>query len=196
MLLMLAGIAGLPSPLMPLQILWLNLVTDTFPAIALALEPAEPQLMRTEPRRHRAAILSHEVLGSITVFGALITAASLTAYVWARGSADHREHASTIAWMTLAVSQLLHVGNVRSESAVTTAASALRNRYATGAVLIGIALQLLAVQLPSLSRALLVHPLSLREWAVVIALASVPAIIGQTWKLWHRSQTSTRGIGA
>ena len=189
LVLLLAGIAALPSPLLPLQILWLNLVTDTLPAIALALEPAEPQLMRAEPRRHFAPILSRKVLGSIAVYGTLITAATLAAYVWAIESVDHRQHALTIAWMTLALSQLLHVGNVRSDAAVTTAASATRNRYAIGAVLAGIALQVLAVHLHPLSRALLVQPLSLQEWLIVIALAATPAIIGQTWKIARRSNS-------
>ncbi|MGE5727875.1 MAG: cation-translocating P-type ATPase [Gemmatimonas sp.] len=194
MVLLLAGIAALPPPLLPLQILWLNLVTDTFPAIALALEPARSRLMRAEPRRQRAPILSRAALGSIALSGALITAASLAAYVWARGSDEHRVHASTIAWMTLALSQLLHVGNVRSDAPVTTAAGALGNVYAIGAVLVGIALQLLAVQVPSLARALLVQPLSLQEWMVVIALAVAPAIIGQLWRLRPGRTTPSAGV--
>lgn len=150
--------------------------------------------MRAEPRRQRAPILSHAVLGSIAVSGALITAASLGAYVWALGSNEHREHASTIAWMTLALSQLLHIGNVRSDAPATTAAGAVGNWYAVGAVLIGIALQVLAVQLPSLARALLVQPLSLPEWMVVVALAVTPAIIGQLWKLWQGRTIPTAGV--
>lgn len=194
MVLLIAGIAALPSPLLPLQILWLNLVTDTLPAIALGLEPAEPRLMRTVPRRQHAPILSRAVLGSIAVYGALITAASLAAYLWAMGSEDHRAHASTIAWMTLALSQLLHVGNVRSDTAVTTTASATRNRYAIGAVLVGIVLQLLALEVPPLARALVVQPLSVEEWLVVTALAATPAVIGQAWKLWRSSHILTAGV--
>lgn len=194
LVLLIAGIAALPPPLLPLQILWLNLVTDTFPAIALALEPARPRLMRAEPRRHRAPILSRAALGSIAISGALITAVSLAAYVWAIGIDEHRGHATTIAWMTLALSQLLHIGNVRTDAPVTSVAGALRNVYAVGAVLIGIALQILAVQLPSLSRALLVQQLSLQEWAVVIALAVAPAIIGQLWRLWQGRSIPSAGV--
>ena len=150
--------------------------------------------MRAEPRRQRAPILSRAALGSIAISGALITAVSLAAYVWALGSDVHRVHASTIAWMTLALSQLLYVGNVRSDAPVTTAAGALRNVYAVAAVLIGIALQLLAVQLASLARALLVQRLSLREWEVVVALAVAPAIIGQLWRLWQGRSIPSAGV--
>src|SRR5690606_16013826 len=77
-----AGVAGLPLPLTALQILWLNLVTDTFPALALALEPAEPDIMDRPPRDPRAAILSAGFLRAIVFFSALITLPSLAAFLW------------------------------------------------------------------------------------------------------------------
>ena len=69
-----AGLAGLPLPLLPLQLLWLNLVTDTFPALALAMEPAAADIMQRPPRRPDAAILSRAFLGRVVYYALLITA--------------------------------------------------------------------------------------------------------------------------
>ena len=77
-----AGLAGHPSPLLPLQILWLNLLTDTFPALALAVEPAEPDVMRHPPRDPREAILSPGTLRSATGYAVLIAGAALAAFAW------------------------------------------------------------------------------------------------------------------
>ena len=85
LVLLIAGAVGLPSPLLPLQILWLNLVTDTFPALALALEPAEPGIMRRPPRDPERAILSRAFLRSIGFYAALITAVTLAAFLLALG---------------------------------------------------------------------------------------------------------------
>ena len=136
-----ASLAALPLPLMPLQILWLNIITDTFPALALAVEPGDPDVMTHPPRRPEEAILSRAFLLRIVYYGALITAATLMAFVWALANVPER--ATTMAFMTLALAQLFHLGNARSEHAVLTMKSALANRYAIGALVLSIALQVM-----------------------------------------------------
>ena len=178
MVLLTAGLAGMPMPLTPLQILWLNIVTDTFPALALAMEPAEPGTMARPPRDPREAILSRRFGVAIGTYGALITVVTLTAYVWGLGAGD-QPRAVTIAFMTLALAQLFHLGNARSRGPVVRPRRIVANRWALLAVPLVIALQLVAVYWAPVALVLDTVPLGWTEWAVVVALAAVPALIGQ-----------------
>jgi magnesium-transporting ATPase (P-type) len=101
LMLLAAGVAGLPLPLLPLQILWLNIVTDTFPALALAMEPADAGVMQRTPERSEDAILSRGFVSPILFYGVLIAASALGAFLWALQNAPVR--ATTIAFMTLAL---------------------------------------------------------------------------------------------
>jgi Ca2+-transporting ATPase len=171
------GIVGPGAPLFPLQILWLNLITDTFPALALAVEPGEPGVMRQPPRNPREAILSAEMLRSIATYAALIAAVTVAAF--AVGG-------TTCAFMTLALAQILHLGNARSAGPVLSPRSALANRAAVAAVVLAIGLQLLAALLAPLARVLRVTPLTGRDWALVLVLGATPAIVGQVAKAVRR----------
>ena len=113
LVLLIAGLAGLPAPLLPLQILWLNMVTDTLPALALAVEPGDADVMKRPPRNPKEAILSRGFLTGIAIYGALITASTLAVFLWALAHAPAQ--ATTMSFMTLALAQILHLGNARSE---------------------------------------------------------------------------------
>lgn len=182
-----AGVAGLPLVLLPLQILWLNLVTDTFPALALALEPAEPGVMRRPPRPPRTGVFSAGMLRSMILYSALIAVCVLAVFVWGLRTANDgsARDATTLSFMTLALAQLFHLGNARSSLPVTTLRRALANPYAIGAVVVTLALQLLAVSFAPLARVLGVRPLTVDEWLVVLPLAIVPAVVGQLLRLRH-----------
>ncbi len=168
-----AGIAGLASPLLPLQILWLNLVTDTFPALALAVEPGDSGVMRQPPRDPGEAILSSRMLRAIGFYATLIAAVTLIAFFLA---------GTTAAFMTLAFAQILHLGNARSRGPVLTLRAALANRVALGAVALAAGLQLLAVFLTPLADLLVVEPLSAGQWAFIAFLSAIPAVAGQLGK--------------
>lgn len=178
LVLLIAGIVGLPTPLLPLQILWLNLVTDTFPALALALEPAEGDIMRQEPRDPKEAILSIRFLRIILFYGALITGVTLAAYLWSGAERS----GITIAFMTLALAQIFHLGNARSAEPVLKLEKIFSNPYAIAAVIFTFGLQLLALYWTPLATVLRLTPLSLREWSVVLPLAIFPAVVGQLLK--------------
>jgi len=181
LVLLVAGLAALPLPLAPLQLLWLNMVTDTFPALALAMEPGDPDVMRRPPRDPDEAILSRGFLTGVLSYGLLITASTLAAFVWAL---DHAaDHASTMAFMTLALAQIGHLGNARSTGPVVRPERATANLYALAGVAVSVALQLAAVTVEPLARILRVVPLQLTDWLVVVPLASLPAICGQVLKL-------------
>ena len=180
-----AGLAGYPTALAPLQILWLNLLTDTLPALALAVEPGEPGVMRKSPPDPRAAILAGEMLSSTVGYAVLIALVTLAAFAWgAPGRAP--AVATTLAFMTLAFAQIFHLGNARSSGPVLSPRRAFSNRYALGAVALAVGLQLLAALAPPLRSVLGVAPLGAAEWLVVAALGSVPAVAGQVIKSVRR----------
>jgi Ca2+-transporting ATPase len=185
LVLVIAGMLWLPLPLVPLQILWINLVTDTFPALALAMEPAEPDVMARPPRDPQSAILSRTFLSQVLLFGVMLAASTLAAFVWAL--ATRPEAASTIAFMTLTLAQILHLGNARSGRSVLRPAAALSNRFALGAVGLSIALQAVAIQVPVLAGALHVAPLSSGEWLVVLICSAATAGFGQALHSWRPS---------
>jgi magnesium-transporting ATPase (P-type) len=108
-----AGLAGWPAPLLPLQILWLNIVTDTFPALALAFEPAEPDLMRRPPRSPRAAILSAGMVRSTAGYAMLIALCTRGGVVGDAGGPRDPRVCHDTAFMTLAVAQIFHLGNAQ-----------------------------------------------------------------------------------
>jgi Ca2+-transporting ATPase len=180
LVLLVASLAGLPLPLTPLQLLWLNMVTDTFPALALAMEPGDATVMLRPPRDPQEAILSPVFVSSILVSAGMITAVTLGAYWSALRSAP--DHASTIAFMTLALAQIAHLGNARSDRHVLAPQRVAANGFALLGVAMAVALQLLTTT-PQLARVLDVAPLDTREWLSVAAWAALPAVIGQLWKL-------------
>jgi Ca2+-transporting ATPase len=184
LVLFVAGLAGLPLPLLPLQILWLNLVTDTFPALALALEPGEPEVMTRPPQERGGAILSRGFVRAIGFYAALITAVVLAAFLWGlRPGGEGYAHAVTLSFMTLAFAQLLHLGNARSAGPVLSARRATANRFAVAAVGVGIGLQVLALEVAPLARLLGLQALSWGDWTIVVTLSVVPAAMGQLIRL-------------
>ena len=193
LVLLAAGAAGLPLPLLPLQLLWLNMITDTFPALALAVEPADPNVMHRPPRSPDDAILSAQFLMSISLYGALITASTMAAFAW--GLATDPSRATTMTFMTLALAQIGHLGNARSALPVVVPLRALANRYAIAAVVLATGLQSMTVFVTPLARLLHVSPLAGREWLVVLAMAAVPAVVGQTIKVCRPHRRANR-LGA
>jgi Ca2+-transporting ATPase len=187
LVLLLAEVLGLPQPLQPLQILWLNLVTDTFPALALAVEPGDADVMARPPRRPDESILSRAFLTDVAIHGMLILAATMMAYAW--GLSHDRSGARTMAFMTLALAQIAHLGNARSDRPVLGWQTALANPWALAAVAASGLLQLLPLAVPGLDRILGVAHLSAAEWLVVLACTTVTPLGGQALRVWRASRT-------
>lgn len=181
LVLLVAALVGLPLPLVPLQILWLNMVTDTFPALALAVEPGDADVMERPPRDPQAAILSRPFFWEVLLYASLIAASTLTAYLWALSHAA--AHTTTVAFMTLALAQTFHLGNARSPQPVLKPSQVLSNGYALGAVALSVLLLLAALYLEPISGALQLSRLDATEWLVVVACSAIPAVAGQALKL-------------
>jgi len=184
-----ASLAGAPLPILPLQLLWLNVVTDVFPALALSAEPGEPDVMRRPPRPQQAAILSRGFVLNLLGYAGLITAVTLAVFAWAlRGSPEQSGRAVTLSFMTLAVSQLVHALNARRMGPLRPGPELWSNRWLWGALGLGAGLQLLAVYLPVLQRVLGTQPLGASEWGVVLGASFVPLVVGQAWKWFAASR--------
>jgi Ca2+-transporting ATPase len=176
-----AALAGWAAPLLPLQILWLNLVTDTFPALALALEPGEPDVMRRPPDDPRARILGGAATRAVLGYAILIAGVTLAAVAWGMNGGGPA-HATTLAFLTLGASQIFHLGNARSAGPVATRARAASNRYAVAGALLALGLQALAVRWRPLAELLGVALPSLADLGVVLGLSVMPAVVGQLLK--------------
>ena len=177
-------VVGLPLPLLPLQILWLNLVTDVFPALALAVEPPEPDIMRRPPRDPKAAILSRRFLTLLGGYGVLLAGLTIGVFAWATAGPDaDLAHARTVAFMTLAITQLVHVMNARSPRPVLWSRRLFANPWIWGAIALTIALQLAAVYLPPLARLFDTRPLGSIDWLVVLGASALTLVLGQLAKL-------------
>jgi Ca2+-transporting ATPase len=180
LVLLVAALAGWPLPLLPLQILWLNIVTDTFPALSLAVEPGERDVMWRKPRDPQEAIFSPSFLHAIGAYASLITGVTLAAFwIGLDGERTASTRALTMSFMTLALAQTFHLGNARSEEHVLTTRQALSNPVAIGAVALVVFLQAVAIHFRPLAEVLRTQPLGVRDWAVCFVLGIVPAVIGQ-----------------
>ncbi len=177
----LAGFTSLPAPLLPLQILWLNLVTDVFPALALAVEPAEEGVMRADPRDPSAAILSRDFLTSVLGYGVVLVAAGAGAFLFVLSGGADAATASTVAFQTLALSQLGHAFNARRHGPLRWR-QLMGNRWMLGAVALTVSLQILAVAHPVLNRVLGTVHITEVPWIPVLAFSLFPLLAGQVWK--------------
>ena len=187
-----AGLSGLPM-LLPSHLLWLNLLTDTLPAFALAMEPAEPHLLQQKPRARDAAILNRRLMRIVFFYGFLIAAVTVAAVVIA--ARTRPGNAVSIAFVTLAFAQIFHLGNMRSRSHVLHRAQMLSNRHAIIAVVVSVSLVLATLYVPQLALLLRTKPLAWRDWVIVLPLALLPAVLGQLIAfIRSRKRTTTHAL--
>jgi Ca2+-transporting ATPase len=167
-------LAGFPLPLLPIQILWINLVTDGPPALALGIDPADPNIMRRKPRPSGQSIL-HGMLPFVVVGGALAFATELLAFLVGFGNSI--EYGRTMALTTAVLFELFFVFNCRSERLHVWASRPFENRKLLLAVAIAIIAQLLVIYLPSLQAAFGTVALSATDWALILPLAASGLLI-------------------
>jgi Ca2+-transporting ATPase len=166
-LIFLALLLGIPLPLVALQILWLNLVTDVFPALSLGWEPAEKNIMNRPPRDPDAAILTNKFKLLILTQGMILAIGTLGAYIYTLNTTDNLAVARTVAFVTLALVQLFHVFNVRGGGIFHLDRRIFSNAYMWGAIVLVLGLQALAIYTPFLNRVLKTVPLDLEALFVV-----------------------------
>ena len=180
--------AGFPLPLLPLQILWINLVTDVFPALALAVEPPAPNTMMRRPLSSRESLLSTPFLFLISWQGAMLASITLAAYFWSLQTYGEGSHARTITLLCVVGAQLGHLYNCRSRSR-STFEGFFRNPYIFLASAIVIGLQLLAIYFPPLARVLDTVPPTNADFAVIMLSVISPIVIVEITKLFARRKS-------
>ncbi len=185
-----ALMVGWPLPLVALQILWLNLITDIFPAFALALEPSAPDVMNRPPRDPRESLLTPRFIGLIVWQGLLLAGVTLIAYVigmtWYGDSGEGLRRATTMAFMTLALAQVFHAFNARSQSRSAFTDRLFTNGWLWAAVGTCLGLQAAAVYVPLLQKVLHTVPPTLSDWGVIAACSLTPVLVVEFAKLTQR----------
>ncbi|NNE51734.1 MAG: cation-transporting P-type ATPase [Sulfitobacter sp.] len=178
----LAIVAGLPAPLIPLQILFLNIVTDVFPAFALGLGEGDRSIMDRPPRDPEEPIVGHPQWADIVAFGLMITVATLGAFWIALDRlALSPTDAAAVAFLTLALAQLWHVFNLRARGENPFVNSVTRNAYVYGALAVSLVLLMAAFQVPALSDVMELNPLTGEQLGLATAASLLPLIGGALW---------------
>ncbi len=169
--LFLAPLAGLPIPLQPIHILWINLVTDSLPALALSAEPAEGDVMSRPPRPPQESVFAHGLGYHAVWVGLLMAGVALSMQAWSFRT-EHA-HWQTMVFTVLCLTQLGHVLAIRSEKESLFKAGLLSNKYLSGAVVAAFSLQMATVYVPSLNPVFQTAPLTFSELLLTLALSSV-----------------------
>jgi Ca2+-transporting ATPase len=185
-----ALIVGWPLPLNAIQILWLNVITDVFPALALVFESASPDMMKRPPRPPQEPILSGRLMGIIGAEALLICCATLLAFwVGLTREIDAPEvgtrYASSLAFMTLAFAQILHAYTSRSQTRSAFNAF-FSNRWLGAAAILSLFLQSLSFYVPALQEAVHTVPIDSDGWLIVAVCGALPLLVIEIVKLLRR----------
>jgi Ca2+-transporting ATPase len=182
--LFLAPLVGLPIPLLPIHILWINLVTDGLPALALSAEPAESDVMKRPPRHPRESIFAHG-LGSHAIWVGLLMA-GIVLFLQAWSLKTEHVHWQTMVFTVLCLTQLGHVLAIRSEKESLFKMGLFSNKYLLGAVALTFILQLATIYVPFLNPIFKTEPLTSSELTITIALSSIVFFAVEVEKLIKR----------
>jgi len=185
------------KPLTPLMILWINLVTNGLPALALGVDPPDPTQMQEPPRKPTAGLLgAREYLGILFV-GVWMGAAAMVSYLWPWSATDPlvTKHARAIAFSLLALSPLFHAFNCRSRTASIAVLKPLVSLPLVIAVVLSAAIHLVAILVPTLRPVFQTFVMSEKQWIVMLLLAAsiVPAV--EVLKILERSGVVATGLG-
>lgn len=172
-------IVGVPVPLVALQILWLNVVTGVFPALAMAWEVPEDRVMEKKPRSPKAPIITNRYKFLIGFQGLILAVGPMIAYLLSLNHGIETGTARTIGFMTLAMVHLLQIFNVRRKNGLGFDKTFLQNPYLIGAVVLTFVLQLVAIYVPGVQSILQTTALSLNLWGYVLFGAIIPIIVLQ-----------------
>ncbi|WP_308910873.1 cation-translocating P-type ATPase [Pseudokordiimonas caeni] len=187
-----AIVAGLPLPLLPLQILFLNLITDVFPALALGFGSGDSEILHRPPRPRSEGLLQPRHWLAIGGYAALMTITVMTAFIWALsremgpGTGANGGAAGTVAFFTLALAQLWHVFNMRSRKALLFRNQVVANPLVWGAIALCVALLGISIGWAPVREILGFERLDATAWGIVLICSLVPLVLGQAGKFVAR----------
>ncbi|MCX7615434.1 MAG: cation-translocating P-type ATPase, partial [Clostridiales bacterium] len=186
-----------PVPLLPTHLLWMNLLTDSLPAIALGVDPGDKDIMKHKPRDPKESFFAGGVGFRAILGGTLIGILSLAAFYFglkeygytlgtANIPAEVLTYARTMSFVVIVASQLFYSLTMRSHIKSVFQIGLFKNRFLIGAIVVGFLLQYAVISIPFLANAFRVHNLSLRDWGIVILFALVPFIVNEIIKMFMR----------
>lgn len=171
-----AAFCGMPTPLVPIQILWMNLVTDGLPALALGVDSPEKNIMRQKPRKDGESIFSKGLGGNIVMSGILIGGESLLAFSVARYMFMDLQVAQTVAFATLIFSELIYAFECKSEYGNVLSVNILDNLYLLGAVALSAFLTMAVIYIPALSVIFKTVPLSASQLGLAVLFGLIEVV--------------------
>ena len=178
---------GLKSPLLAIQLLWINLVTDSLPAIALGLEKPEEDIMDKKPRDSRKGIFADGLWQKIIVEGVMLGVLTLVTFSFGNYLYGI-EVARTMAFVSLGLLELIHSFNIKSEESIFKV-GLFENKYLMGAFILGAALQVVVVVIPSVAEIFKLVPLTRIQWAYTFGISILPLIIMEIQKSLNKVET-------
>ncbi len=171
---------GIKSPLLAIQLLWVNLVTDSLPAIALGLEPPEKDIMNKKPRDSKKSLFADGLWSKIFVEGTML--GMLTLLSFSLGNNLYGvEVGRTMAFVSLGLLELVHSFNIKSEESIFKI-GLFENKYLIGAFIVGALLQILVVIIPAFARVFKLVPLNSTQWLYIGVISIIPIIIMEIQK--------------
>lgn len=186
-----AMLLGWAAPLLPIQLLWVNLVTDSLPAIALGMEPAEENIMERPPRKNTGSLFGDGLGGRILLEGVMIGVLALLAFGIGHVYFDQEDGYAvgrTMAFAVLSLSQLVHAFNMRGEGSLGKLPFC-SNKWLLMAFVVGTTLQCVVIMMPPLAGVFQVVPLNGEQWLLTAALALAPLPLVELEKaIWHPKQ--------
>lgn len=186
-----AMLLGWAAPLLPIQLLWVNLVTDSLPAIALGMEPGEENIMERPPRKNTGSLFGDGLGGRILLEGVMIGVLALLAFGIGHVYFDQEDGYAvgrTMAFAVLSLSQLVHAFNMRGEGSLGKLPFC-SNKWLLMAFVVGVALQCVVIMMPPLAGVFQVVPLNGEQWLLTAALALAPLPLVELEKaVWHPKQ--------
>jgi Ca2+-transporting ATPase len=190
-----------PIPLLPTQILWINLITDSLPAIALGVDPGDKDVMKSKPRNPKESFFSQGAGLRAAIGGILIGILTLTAFIWGvneRGYSvgstipeDVITYARTMSFVVLAASQLFYSLSMRNTTKSIFQIGLFTNMKLVGAIIVGFLLQFAVISIPPLANAFGVHNLPLNDWIIVIIFALIPLCVNEIIKFFARKKEAS-----
>jgi magnesium-transporting ATPase (P-type) len=186
--------AGLPAPLWPVQLLWLNLVTNGIQDVALAFEPAEGGELERPPRAPREPIFDRLMVERIVVTALVISVVGFFVYRWMLLQGWSVAMAQNGLLLLLVLFENVQAGNSRSETASLFTSSPLRNRVLLGGTIVAQLVHIAAMYTPGLRDVLHIQPISLDQWLVLLCLACMLFVVAELHKLIIRRRRLRRGV--
>jgi len=187
-LLLVTSILNLGIPLLPIQILWINLVTDSLPALALSVDPAEKDIMNRKPRNSKKGFMTNGMIWRIMYQGIMIGGIPLVAFIIGLHEKDV-VLGQTMAFATLMFAELVHVRNMHSNTRISFAINPLLNKPLIWAILASAAMAVVVLIVPPIRDAFRLAAMDGKHWLIVILLSLVPIVVVDTFKLLRINTT-------